>query len=59
MRSRQPRPWLVRGEEDLGGDTERLIETHDVHDLELVLQAVHDRKVWVLADIGSPTVPFA
>ena len=42
-----------------GDDTERLIETHDVHDLELVLQGLLDRKVWVLADIGNPTVPFA
>jgi hypothetical protein len=42
-----------------GDDAERLIETHDVHDLELVLQGVLDRKVWVLADIGNPTVPFA
>ena len=42
-----------------GDDTQRLIETHDVHDLELVLQGVLDRKVWVLSDVGNPTVPFA
>ena len=36
-----------------------LVEAHDIHNLELVLQGILDRKVWVLSDLGNPTVPFA
>jgi hypothetical protein len=46
---------LILGEEDWLG----IVETHDAHDLDLVLEGILGQKVFVLADIGNQTVPFA